>query len=349
MAKFRVVLLKHGYESVGTERRIVEAAGGEFLDAETLGEDEALRLCEEADAILVRWSKITPELIQRFRRCRIIVRYGIGADNIDAAAATAAGIIVGHVPTYCLDDVSSHALALWLDCERLISRNHGKIVKGGWDDNPTARIRRTSGRTFGLVGLGNIGQATARKLQGWGMTLLACDPFVDASLAGAFGVALVDFGTLCRESDFVSLHVPLLPETRHLMTARSIGTMKKGATLVNTARGPVVETQALLAALEDGSLGAAGLDVFETEPLPLDSPLRQHPRVVLSDHVAWYSQESQQALKQTVAEEAVRVCTGGLPLSLMNPAVLKKLGRWAEWTPPENVRWQLKRMEGLGG
>ena len=344
MAKFKVVLLKHGYASVATERRIVEGAGGEFLDAETLDEVEALRLCEDADAILVRWWKITPELIQRFRRCKIIVRYGIGADNIDAAAATEAGVIVGHVPTYCLDDVSAHALALWLNCVRLVSRNHMKIVNGGWDDNPSAKMWRTSGRTFGLVGLGNIGQATARKLQGWGMRLLACDPFVDGSRAAELGVRLVDFETLCRESDFVSLHVPLLPETRHLMNARSFGMMKQGAILVNTARGPVVESHALLGALEAGSLAAAGLDVFETEPLPVDSPLRHHPRVLLSDHVAWYSEESQEALKQTVAEEAVRVCLGGLPRSLMNPEVLKKLGRWDEWVPPENVLWQLKRL-----
>jgi D-3-phosphoglycerate dehydrogenase / 2-oxoglutarate reductase len=347
MPQFKAVLLKHGYPTIEPERRIISDGGGELIDAENLSDEEALRLCEDADAVLVRWLKITPEIIQRLRRCKIIVRYGIGTDNVDVKAATEAGIIVGHVPTYCLDDVSTHAIALLTACVRSLVRTHVKMHRGGWDPNPVDKIWRTAGRTLGLVGLGNIGQATARKMNGWGMRLLATDPFVDPCRAEALGVSLVDFETLCRESDYISLHVPLLPETRHLINNRSLALMKPGVILVNTARGPVIDTRALLKALNQGRVAAAGLDVFEEEPPPPYSRLRKHPRIILTDHIAWYSEESQNELKMTVAEETVRVCTGGLPRSLMNPEVLKKLGRWDEWTPPDNVRWQLKRLEAL--
>lgn len=347
MPKFKVVLLKHGYTNIDDEREIVTAAGGEFIDTENLPDAEALQLCEQADGILVRWLKIPPDLIQRFRRCKIIVRYGVGTDNVDVNAATEAGIIVGHVPTYCLDEVSTHTIALLLACVRNLARSHQRLQRGDWDVNPAQPIWRIAGRTLGLVGLGNIGQAVARKMSGWGVTLLGTDPFVDPSRAEGLGVKLVDLDTLCRESDYVSLHVPLLPETQHLIGQRELALMKSGAILINTARGPVLDTKALLASLNAGRLAQAGLDVFEEEPPPADSPLRTHPNLILTDHVAWYSEESQVELKKTVAEEAVRVCTGGLPRSLANPEVLHRLGRFADWTPNDTVRWQLKRLEKL--
>jgi D-3-phosphoglycerate dehydrogenase / 2-oxoglutarate reductase len=156
---------------------------------------------------------------------------------------------------------------------------------------------------------------------------------------------LVDLETLCCQSDFISLHAPLLPETRHLIGPAQFEWMKPGVILVNTSRGPVLDADALLAALHAGRVAAVGLDVFEVEPLDPNSPLRSHPRVIVSDHTAWYSEESVAELQTTVAQEAVRVCTGRLPLSLANPEVLHRLGRFAEWTPSDNARWQIKRLE----
>jgi D-3-phosphoglycerate dehydrogenase len=347
MHPFKVVLLKHGYSSVQPERDIVTKAGGQFIDADGLSEEESLEHCKDADGILVRWLKITPELIQRFGRCKIILRYGVGYDNVDVNASTAAGIIVGHVPTYCLDEVSNHAIALLLDCVRKVTLAHNRMKQGGWDINPSARMYRTAGRTLGLVGLGNIGQAVARKMSGWGMQLVASDPFVDPSRAESLGVKLVSLETLCQQSDFISLHTPLLPETRHLISHAQFRLMRPGVILVNTARGPVLNTAALLAALNDGTVAWAGLDVFEQEPPAVDSPLRNHPRLLMTDHVAWYSEESELELKTTAAEEVVRVCTGGLPRSLANPEVLQRLGRFKDWTMNDTVRWQLKRLEAL--
>jgi D-3-phosphoglycerate dehydrogenase len=341
--RFKVILIEHGYASTQCEREIIEAAGGEFIDAEKLPLEEALRLCEDADGIFCRRLEVTAAIIERFRRCKMLVRYGVGTDNVDVNAATKAGIIVGHVPAYCVDEVSAHAIGLLLTCARRIVPTHRKMEAGEWDVHRGEPIFRMEGRTLGLVGLGRIGQATARKLNGWGLNLLATDPYVEPARAAALGVKLVSLETLCRQSDYLSLHCPLLPETRHLICKRTLALMKPGAMLVNTARGPLVDLTALVAALDSEHLSCAGLDVFEEEPLPADSPLRRHPRLVLTDHTAWYSEESQRELQRTAAEEMVGVCTGGLPLSLANPEVLKLLGRFAEWTPSESALWQLKR------
>ncbi len=349
MAKFKVVLVEHGYPTTQLERRIVTAAGGQLIDADRLPREEALRLCEDADAVVVRWLRVTPEVIERFRRCKIILRYGVGTDNVDAPAATAAGILIGHVPCYCTEDVATHTVALLLACVRDLVPTHRKLAGGGWDMNPPEKLWRVSGRTLGLVGFGKIGQAVARLLSGWGLTFLATDPFVEPERAQALGVRLVELKELLRSSDYVSLHVPLLPETQHLINAHTLAWMKDGAILINTARGPVVDTGALLAALDEGRLARAGVDVFEEEPLSLESPLRRHPRGVLTDHAAWYSEDSLAELQRTVAEEAVRVCTGGLPLAIANPEVLRGLGRLDEWTPNETTRWQLKRLKLVEG
>ncbi|MFO1497922.1 MAG: C-terminal binding protein [Verrucomicrobiota bacterium] len=349
MAKFKVVLLKHGYPSIQNEREVVTAAGGDFIDADGLTDAEGIRQCEDAEAVLVRWLPITPDLIQRFRRCRIIVRYGVGYDNVDVQAATLAGVIVGHIPQYCLDEVSTHTVALLLACVRNVVGKHNKMERGAWDINPLERIYRTAGRTLGLVGFGNIGQAVARKMGGWGLRLLATDPYVEPARAAALGVQLVSLPELLCESDYVSLHVPLLPETRRLIGAEQLALMKPGAILVNTARGPVLDNTALLAALRSGRLAQAALDVFEHEPPAPDSPLRHQPGLIISDHVAWYSEESQAELQRTAAEEVVRVCQGGLPRAIANPEVLERLGRVLDWVPNDNARWQLKRLAALSG
>lgn len=345
---FRVVLIEHGYASTEVERRIIESAGGEFIDAEQLSLSKALELCREADGILFRRIDMTGEMIRQFRKCRIIVRYGVGTDNVDVRAATAANIMVGHVPAYCVDEVSTHAIALLLACARKIVSTHQRVEQGNWDVHRDDLIYRLRGRTLGIVGLGGIGRAVARKLSGWGLTLLGADPFASRQTAHEIGVELVDFETLCRRSHFITLHCPLLPETRHLVNAKSLVTMQRGIAIVNTARGPVVDGAALLDAIESGHVAAAGLDVFEQEPLAPGSPLRRHPRIIVTDHTAWYSEESQQELQRTAAEQIARACTGGLPNSLANPEVIERLGRVSEWRPAANMIWQLQRLHSLG-
>ena len=349
MARFKAVLIEHGYSSSKIEREILTAAGGEFIDASEMPLEQALRLCEDAEGVMLRRIEVPAEMLRRFRRCQILVRYGVGTDNVDVAAATAQNIIVGHIPDYGMDEVSTHAIGLLLACVRRLVETHVKMTRtDAWDVHREQPLWRMAGRTLGIVGLGNIGRTVARKMAGWDLRLLAADPFIDPNHADRLGVKRVELDTLFRESDYVTLHCPLLPETRHLVDAGRLGLLKPGSILINTARGPVVDTAALLASLDAGRLSMAGLDVFEEEPLPQDSPLRDHPRVILTDHVAWYSEEAQAQLQRTAAEELARVCTGGLPRSLTNPEV-HRLGRFAEWTPSDTVRWQLKRLESLQG
>jgi D-3-phosphoglycerate dehydrogenase / 2-oxoglutarate reductase len=345
---FRVVLIEHGYASTETERRIIEAAGGEFIDAESLRASQALELCREADGILFRRIEVTRDMMAEWRKCKVIVRYGVGTDNVDVEAATEANIIVGHVPSYCVDEVSSHAIALMLACARRVVSTHQRVAQGSWDVHREEPIYRIGGKTIGIVGLGSIGSAVARKLSGWDLTILVADPYVDPQRARDLSVELVDFETLCRRSHFITLHAPLLAETRHLLDAKSFERMPPGAIVVNTARGGLVDSEALVRMLDRGHIAAAGLDVFETEPLPAGSPLRGHPRLVLTDHTAWYSEDSQGDLQRTAAEEMARVCRGGLPRSVANPQVIQRLGRTGEWQPGDNMRWQLQRLRTLG-
>lgn len=344
MADFLVVSIENGYRTTRYEHDVVSSAGGEFVDANDLPLAEALKLCERADGVLLRRIDLTAEMIRRFGKCKIIVRYGVGTDNVDVRAATEAGIIVGNVPDYCIEEVSSHAIALLMACVRDVVGTHQRMSQGAWDLRRQIPIYRMAGRTLGLVGLGQIGRAVARKLSTWGLTMLAADPFVEKEKARSLGVELVDLETLCRSSDYISLHLPLLPETRHIMGPAQFDLTRPGTILVNTARGPVVDTEVLLEALREGTLARAGLDVFESEPLPEDSPLRSHPAVIVTDHMSWYSEQSQEQLQSSAARAIVTVCKGGLPGSLSNPEVIERLGRLDEWQPAECMRWQLKRL-----
>lgn len=342
-----MVLIEHGYATTEYESRIIAAAGGEFIDADRLPLSESLKLCETADGVMCRRINVTREMLGRWRRCKIVMRYGVGTDNVDVEAATEAGIIAGHVPVYCVDEVSTHAISLLLACARNLAGTHQRMADGEWETLRSTPLWRMKGRTLGIVGLGKIGQAVAEKMRPWGLQILATDPYVDPATARAAGAKLVSLDQLCREADYLTLHCPLLPETRHLIGAPQMRLMKQGAIIVNTARGPVLDTSALVAALDAGQVARAGLDVFESEPLPADSPLRKHPHLVLTDHVSWYSEESQVELQTKAAEDVARVCTGGLPVSLANPEVLQRLGRCEEWTPPEQMQWQLKRLEAM--
>ena len=346
MAQFLAVLLESGYRTGEYEREAISGAGGEFVDAQTLPADEAFDLCRQADGILVRRLAVTAGMIAQFKRCRIIVRYGVGTDNIDVDAATRAGIIVGNVPDYCIDEVSSHAIGMLLDCVRGITWTHANLGRGGWDATRPEPVFRMSGRSLGIVGLGQIGSAVARKMGSWGLRIVAADPYLADEHANSLSVERATLEQVCSQSDYLTLHLPLLPETHHLMGAKQFGMMKKGCVLVNTSRGPVIDTDALIRGLSRRRPARAALDVFEEEPLALASPLRGHPAVLLTDHMAWHSEESQIQLQTSAARSLATVCTGGLPGSIANPEVLHRLGRFDEWKPAPCMRWQLERMAG---
>jgi D-3-phosphoglycerate dehydrogenase len=249
------------------------------------------------------------------------VRYGIGVDNVDLEASTGNGIVVAHVLEFCTGEVSNHAMALLLAVARRLLPLHQDSVAGKWRREHAWRLAPIHGETLGVVGFGNIGRAVARKARAFDMRVLAHDPYVDAKTAEDVGAKPVPLNELLAESDYVSLHTPLTADTQRLIGPAELKAMKPTAVLVNTARGPVVDETALAEALAAGEIAAAGLDVFEEEPLPPDSPLCNLDNVLLTPHVASVSPEAMRQLRQEVGRAAGDVLRGSWPKYVANPSV----------------------------
>jgi D-3-phosphoglycerate dehydrogenase len=322
--KFVVAVTDYVFPSLEPEQRVLAPLGVELRPRQCKSEDEIIELTEGADAVLNCYAKMTARVIEKLGRCKIIARYGIGVDNVDLVAATRAGIVVTNVPDYCIDEVSDHALALLLALARRIVVADAAVKAGAWDVVAHAGIRRLRGQTLGLVGFGKIAIAVAAKAQAFGLRVLACDPFVGSEAMARHGVQAVDFNRLLAESDAVSIHMPLSPDTRNLIGARELTRMKSSAFLINTSRGGIVDEQALAAALKENRLGGAALDVLAVEPPPPDHPLRKLPNVILTPHLAFYSRESVIELQTKAAEEVARALKGEPPRSPVNRVLLTR-------------------------
>jgi D-3-phosphoglycerate dehydrogenase / 2-oxoglutarate reductase len=319
MSKFKVVILDTVYSAYEQEKRVLEDIGAEVIviDKDSMEQRQAATM--DADGLLVNLNSVDKSLIDGMKKCKVISRYGVGFDNVDVPAATEAGIWVTNVPDYATEDVSDHAIALLLACVRKISFRDSEIRKGEWNLKDRQQSRRTAGKVMGILGLGNIGSATARKLSGFGFDrIIACDPYIHADDFAKSDALDVDFETLLEQSDYISIHVPLNDETRHMIDDRALSLMKKSGILVNTARGGVIDTRSLIEALRRKSPAYAGIDVHEQEPLPADSPLYELHNVVLTDHCAWYTEESLIELKTKAAENVASVLKGEHPRSPVN-------------------------------
>jgi len=293
MTRLTVVITDSNLPATGAEQAVLAELGAEVVQAQCHTEDQVIAAAAGADALLVQYAPITSRVLDHLPRCRIISRYGIGVDNIDLAAATARGILVANVPDYCIEEVATHALALLLTCARKVLALDRSVRQGRWDTIGVARpVRRLSGQTLGLIGFGRIARALARSAQGLGLRVIAYDAYLGTEAAQGTGVELVPQERLWAESDYLSLHVPLTPETRHMVNHQTLGQMKPTAVIINTARGPLIDGVALAEAINQGHLAGAALDVTEPEPLPLDHPLRHLDTVVLTPHASWYSEEA---------------------------------------------------------
>jgi len=277
----------------------------------------------DADALLVTYAKITAEMIRQMKRCRIISRFGIGVDNVDIAAATGAGIVITKVPDYCIDEVSDHAMAMLLALVRKIPYANSLVHAGRWEMPAVAPIHRLRGSVLGLVGFGRIPQLVAPKARAFGIKIIAFDPYIPLDVMTRAGVEKVEFGELLKRSDYVSIHSPLLPETRHLFNEEAFRKMKPTAYLVNTARGPIVDEAALAHALDAQQIAGAALDVLSQEP-PAGSPLFGRNNVILTPHTSFYSVESLVELQVKAAEEVVRVLSKQAPRNPVNPEALQR-------------------------
>ncbi len=305
------------------ERGRLEAIGAELVLAKSRTEDEIIRAAAQADILVVEGPRtpVTGRVIAALSRCRAIVKYSVGVDNIDVEAATRSGIVVANAADYCTEEVSDHAVALLLASARQVMSMDRRIRAGGWNDFPSARpMRRMSELTLGLVGLGRIARATARKMGGFRMRILASDPY----LAPGFpepGIEVVPLDRLLREADLVSVHVPLTAETRGFIGEQAFGLMKPTAILVNTSRGGVVDEAALGRALGEKRIAGAALDVMAEEPLPASSPLRGFDQVILTPHQGSVSTDAMDHVRRTVTDSIEAVLSGRWPPFPVNPQV----------------------------
>ena len=311
------------FPNLDPARDVVSRIGGQLQLASGPTPEAIMGIARDADALLVTYAKITGDMIRQMTKCRIVSRFGIGVDNVDIAEATKARIVVTKVPDYCIDEVSDHTMALLLAVVRKIPFINAQVHGGTWRMPAVVPIHRLRGTVLGLVGFGRIPQLVAPKAKAFGIRVIAYDPYVPAQAFADAGVASVDFPTLLATSDYVSIHSPLVPETKNLFGAEAFRQMKRSAYLVNTARGPIVDEDALAAALDAGEIAGAALDVMAQEPPGASSPLFGRDNVIITPHTSFYSEESLVELQTKAAEEVVAVLSGKAPRNPVNPEALQ--------------------------
>jgi D-3-phosphoglycerate dehydrogenase len=310
MPKTLIAITDSPFPSLDPAKKALAKLDPEYRMSKSPSADDILAVARDADAILVTYAKLPGELLKQLTRCKAIGRFGLGVDNIDLPAAKELGIAVNYVPDYCLREVSDHAMALLLALARKITFSNKLVQSGRWEVPPITPLRRLEGQVLGLIGFGNIPRSLVPKAKAFGLKVLTHDPYVKPEALKAAGVEGVSFDDLLARSDFVSVHAPLMPATRGLMNAAAFAKMKRGALLINTARGPLVDEPALIAALNSDHLGGAALDVVTTEPLAKDSPLIGRDNVILTPHTAFYSVEALEELQTKCATDVARVLSG---------------------------------------
>jgi D-3-phosphoglycerate dehydrogenase len=316
------------------ERVELERAGATFVALEGQDQFEVIAAARDCDALLVVSAKVPAELIDQLNRCRVIARLGAGTDRIDVAAATRRGILVTNVPDFCTNEQAEHTLALLLAWVRRLPYMQAAMHRGEWTARCHPGVHRLAGQTLGLVGFGASAQAVAARAAPFGLKLLAWarTPAKYQRAAEQLGVRLVSLEELLAESDFVSIHLPLTPETRGLLGAAQLARMKPTAALINTARGAIVDEAALVSALQTGRLAGAGLDVFDGIDVfalpgpPPDHPLLKLENVLCTPHCAGSSVESSRDSKVRGARNAALVLQGMSPPHIVNPEVAPRFG-----------------------
>ena len=326
MSKFKVLITDYVWPTTDPEETVLrEEADAEAVVAPDGSEETLMSLAGDADAIMTCFAQVTPNVLSAAPNCVVVGRFGVGVDNIAVDTATKLGMAVTYVPDYCVDEVSDHVMALLLAFNRRVTLFDNSVKNDGWGSIPlTMRMMRLRDKTLGVVGFGRIGQAVAQKALAFGFRVLAFDPYMTSEQCALKGARKVeDMDDLLRKSDFVSLHSPLNDETKGLIGAEELDMMKSEAFLINCARGPLIDEGALYDALTSGGIAGAGLDVMEDNHPPNDHPLLGLDNIIVTPHVAFFSQEATLELEQRAAREVAYVLTGRMPDNLVNPAVLE--------------------------
>jgi len=319
MPHYKALLTDYAWPDLDIEQKILGEAGIELVVAQAKDAASLAELARDCDAIMTNWAKVPEEVIAAAPKCRIVCRLGIGLDNIDVAAATRRNIPVTNIPDYCLIEVAEHALALIFALARKVAFYHQQTKTGRYALQEGPLLRRIEGQTLGIVGLGNIGRKLAEKAMALGLHALALSRRRQAAMPG---VQFVELEELLSQSDYVSLHLPLTSETIHLIGTEQLARMKPSAYLINTARGRLIDTIALGQALVEGRLAGAALDVQDPEPPDLTQPPYNDPRVIITPHAAFVSQESLANLRERVARQVVDRLQGRRPEHVVNAAEL---------------------------
>ena len=323
MNKQKVVIVDYYYENIAQELEVMRQLGADLADYHCKTEDEVIAVAADCDAMICQFAPITRKVIESLTRCKVIVRYAIGVDNIDLKAAEERGIYVCNVPDYSIDEVSNQAIALLIDCAKKLTYLANQLKLGNTSYTVVKPLYRMSGKTLGLVGFGRIPRLVAQKMAGFGLNIIAFDPMINEEAARELNVTPVTLDELLERSDYISVHCPLTDGTFHMFDKKSFAKMKENAIFVNTARGGVVNEEDLVWALENHVIGMAGLDVTETEPIPVDHPLLKLDNAVVTPHAAWYSEEAVKSLQLKVAQEVARVLSGQLPKNPVNHPIKK--------------------------
>lgn len=317
MAKYKICITDVRHDSYEIERRILAEIGAEIIPCNCSSPEDIIRNCADADGLLLDLAPCSAEAIHGLQRCKVINRYGAGYDNVDIEAATAKGIQVTYVPDYCMEDVSDHALALMLSCLRQVAYRDRSIRGGKW--NLQGQSFRLTGKTLGVLGFGRIARALVKKCSGFGFAhILAYDPYVSEEVMRNLGAEKASMDDVLAQADFLSLHMAVTPETRGMINAQALSKMKPTSILVNVTRGQLVDDEALLDALKQGKILAAGLDTHNQEPLSSGSPFLTLDNVILTDHTAYNTVEGVVELKTKAAQNIVDVLSGRKPVYPVN-------------------------------
>ena len=321
----KVLVTDYVWPSVEPERAVLAGVGAELVVAPDGDEETLASLAKDVDGILTCFAKVTEKVVRAAESCIAIGRYGVGVDNIAVDTATELGIVVTYVPDYCVDEVSDHVIAMLLAWNRrIVLFDRATKTKGWGTEGLGMRIMRLRGKKLGVVGFGRIGRAVGQKGKAFGMEVLAYDPFLGAEAIAAAGARRVELDDLLAESDFVSLHTPLIPETRNMIGARQLSMMQPDAFVINCARGGLIDEDALYDALTSGEIAGVGVDVIENIDPPLDHRLLQLENVIVTPHTAFFSQEAVLELEERAAAEVASVFDGKMPDNVVNPDVLSQ-------------------------
>lgn len=318
----KIVITEIDFPEHELERQLATEAGIELAAFNSRDADDIIRNAADADGIITSYGDFPRRVFEALPRLKVVSRTGVGYDSIDLEAATEHGVAVCTHPGYGTEAVSDHAITLAMDVLRRTNELDADMRRGIWNHHARRPLGQAHGRTFGVVGMGEIGRAVARKAAGLGFQVICSSRSLKPGRRTPEGYPTFELEALLARADVVSFHCALSPDTHHLLDERRLKLMKPGSVVVNTARGPIVDTVALAKALESGHLWGAGIDVYEKEPLPPDHPLLLAPHTVLTPHAAYWSEESGDELRRRTAQAAIDVVLGHRPADCLNPEVL---------------------------